>query len=98
MLRHSEPLVDQPRVHTMERCTKVLCKSLGHNSSFDDVLVDYIAMFDGPLPKHIIAVLMAIFDIDINTGDDGRQLDGTLLAVVGDGITDLDDEVCTNGA
>lgn len=85
----------------MERCTKVPCKRLGlyrDNSSFDDVLADYIAMFDGPLPQQTIAALMAMFHIDIKMGDDGRQLDNALLAVVGDGIADLANEVRTEGA
>jgi hypothetical protein len=49
------------------------------------VLRDFIGMFQGPLPQHVIATLTALFDFDNENSD---LIDNALLqhasAVVGD--------------
>ncbi len=37
------------------------------DASLDEVLAEYVAMFNGPLPPHIIAALTSIFDLTTTT-------------------------------
>lgn len=79
----------------MERCQRVLFRRLGilhdgEDASVERVLSQYMAMFDGPLPPHAIAALTAIFGLD---DDDECAMDAALLPLVGEGITDVADEV-----
>ncbi|KAF0928443.1 hypothetical protein E2562_003255 [Oryza meyeriana var. granulata] len=77
----------------MERCQRVLWKRLGlirEDASFEETLADYVAMFNGPLPSHVIAALTAIFDIDINS--EAPSVEDALLEVAREGVADLADE------
>jgi hypothetical protein len=82
---------------TMQKCSRVLMKRLGllrTDTSLDEVLAEYVAMFDGPLPPQTIAALTSIFDLDIDDdGDQEQPPEEALLAVVGEGVADLADEV-----
>uniref|UniRef100_A0A0D9ZN96 Uncharacterized protein n=1 Tax=Oryza glumipatula TaxID=40148 RepID=A0A0D9ZN96_9ORYZ len=93
--RRSERLAKQPARPTMERCQRVLFRRLGilhdeEDASVERVLSQYMAMFDGPLPPHAIAALTAIFGLD---DDDECSMDAALLPLVGEGITNVADEV-----
>jgi hypothetical protein len=74
----------------MERAQGNLCRKLGipaeEQQPIDDALRDFISMFQGPLPDHIIAALSAMFDLD----DDGSNLlHDALLQHVGEALGDL---------
>nr|CAE05639.2 OSJNBa0038O10.5 [Oryza sativa Japonica Group] len=93
--RRSERLAKQPTRPTMERCQRVLFRRLGilhdgEDASVERVLSQYMAMFDGPLPPHAIAALTAIFGLDY---DDECAMDAALLPLMGEGITNVADEV-----
>jgi hypothetical protein len=49
----------------------------------EKILQEFIAMFQGPLPAHIVAALTAIFDID---DDDANTLDDALLQHAGEAV------------
>ncbi|CAN6362519.1 unnamed protein product [Urochloa humidicola] len=51
-----------------------------------DMSTEFLAMFQGPLPQHIIAALTIAFNLD-DTGAD--ELDEALAAVAGEGIDDV---------
>jgi hypothetical protein len=89
-VRHSECLANKSHIPGVQQVQRNLCRKLGISSDdttpIDNVLRDFIAMFQGPLPKHIMAALMAIFDLD----DDGANLlDDTLLQHAGEAFADL---------
>jgi hypothetical protein len=84
----------------MERCQRVLFKRLGilnneDGASIEQVLAQYIAMFNGPLPPHVIAALTAIFGID---DDEQDAMDAALISLVGEGVAEVADEVEENAA
>ncbi|CAL5056006.1 unnamed protein product [Urochloa decumbens] len=51
-----------------------------------DMSTEFLAMFQGPLPQHIIAALTIAFNLD-DTG--AEELDEALAAVAGEGIDDM---------
>jgi hypothetical protein len=73
----------------MERAQRNLCRKLGipaeEQQPIDDVLRDFISMFQGPLPDHIIAALSEMFDLD----DGSNLLHDALLQHVGEALGDL---------
>ena len=78
----------------MERAHLVLCHRLGLLNEADDhppiteALAKYMAMFDGPLPTHVIVALAALFDIDDEvTG----HMDGVMIELAREGVADLPD-------
>lgn len=71
---------------------------LHDDKTLDEVLSDYIAMFNGPLPQHVIAALTSIFDIDADAIMEANHVDNTLLEVVGEGVADLVEEVADTAA
>ncbi|EEE55243.1 hypothetical protein OsJ_03125 [Oryza sativa Japonica Group] len=87
--RRSERIAKQPARPTMERCQRVLFKRLGLNgeegASIEQVIAEYVAMFDGPLPAHVIAALTTIFGID---DEEQETMDAALISLVGEGIAD----------
>ncbi|CAN6356068.1 unnamed protein product [Urochloa humidicola] len=73
-----------------ERDQRNLCRQLGiaddEFATMESVLAEFIAMFVGPLPEHIIAAMTTLFGLD----DDGAELlNETLLEHVGEGIDDM---------
>ncbi|KAF0935947.1 hypothetical protein E2562_037437 [Oryza meyeriana var. granulata] len=54
------------------------------------VLAQYVAMFSGPLPLHIISALTAIFGIDNNEQGEAGEAP---LGLVGEGVDEMADEV-----
>jgi hypothetical protein len=88
-IRRSARLAKRPAVPTMERAQRNLCRKLGipaeEQQPIDDVLRDFISMFQGPLPDHIIAALSAMFDLD----DGSNLLHDVLLQHVGEALGDL---------
>lgn len=51
-----------------------------------EILQDYINMYDGALPEHIIAAMIALFGLE---DDDAEQLNGALLHQAGEAVTEL---------
>jgi hypothetical protein len=75
----------------VQRAQRNLCRKLGiggddDTTPIDDVLRDFVAMFQGPLPGTAVAALKAIFDLD----DEGTDLlDNALLQHAGEAVADL---------
>jgi hypothetical protein len=67
-----------------------LCRKLGLPAAkldpIDEVLRDFIGMFQSPLPSHIVEALTAIFSLD---DDDTEMLDNALLQHAGPAIAEL---------
>jgi hypothetical protein len=89
-VHHSARLAKRPAVSAMERAQRNLCRKLSipeeEQQPIDDVLRDFISMFQGPLPDHIIATLSAMFDLD---DDDSDLLHDALHQRVGEALGDL---------
>jgi hypothetical protein len=60
--------------------------SASENDPIDSVLRDYLDMFRGPLPPHVIDALTAIFRLD---DDDTKVLDATLLQHAGTDVVEV---------
>lgn len=52
----------------------------------EQVLQDFISMFQGGLPEFVIAAMTALFDLDDDAAD---QMNEALLQMVGDPVQDL---------
>ncbi|EEE60458.1 hypothetical protein OsJ_13708 [Oryza sativa Japonica Group] len=95
--RRSSRIAGKPKMTPMQKCHRVLMKRLGllrTHASLDEVLAEYVTMFNGPLPPHIITALTSIFDLDYDDDGNGDQPpEEALLKVVGEGIAELADEV-----
>jgi len=67
-----------------------LCRQLGlveaERKPIEEVLVDYINMYSGPLPQHIVAALTTFFGIH---DEFAIQLDGAMMGLAGVGIDDV---------
>ncbi|KAJ1265631.1 hypothetical protein BS78_08G091400 [Paspalum vaginatum] len=51
---------------------------------------DFVAMFDGPLPQHVIAALTSLFNLD---NDNAEKIDQALAGLTGEGVAELQDAV-----
>ncbi|CAN6168690.1 unnamed protein product [Urochloa humidicola] len=91
-VRRSARLANAPRMDAMRRAQRNLCRKLGLlTDEFEPVeraLQEYLASFSGPLPAEIIAALTAIFNLD---DEQVEEMDFALAAMVGDGVTELQD-------
>jgi hypothetical protein len=89
-VRRSARLAKKPTVPAIERAQRNLCRKLGlpttESEPIDSVLQDFIAMFRGPLPPHIVGALTAIFSLD---DDDTGKLDDALLQHAGAAAVEL---------
>jgi hypothetical protein len=74
----------------MERAQRHLYRKLGVQAEdqdpIDGVLSDFVGMFQGPLPQHVIAALTALFDLD---NKDADLIDNALLQHAGASVGDL---------
>ncbi|CAN6217852.1 unnamed protein product [Urochloa humidicola] len=89
-VRRSERLAKNPSMLAVEHAQRNLCRKLGlteeEAAPLEEVLADFIAMFIGPLPEHIIAALTTIFGLE----DEGAEmLNEALLEHAGEGVDDL---------
>jgi hypothetical protein len=89
-VQRSARLVKKSAVPAVERAQRNLCRKLGlsavESEPIETVLQDFVAMFRGPLPPHIVGALMAIFSLD---DDDTDKLDDALLQHAGTAVTEL---------
>jgi hypothetical protein len=89
-VRRSARLAKRPVMPAMERAQRHLCRKLGIQAEdqdpIDGVLSDFVAMFQGPLPQHVIAALTALFDLDNEYAD---VVDNALLQHAGAAVGDL---------
>jgi hypothetical protein len=89
-VRRSARLAKKPAVPAVECAQRNLCRKLGlpavESEPIETVLQDFIAMFRGPLPPHIVGALTAIFNLD---DDDTDKLDDALLQHAGTAVTEL---------
>ncbi|CAN6203450.1 unnamed protein product [Urochloa humidicola] len=54
-----------------------------------DMSAEFIAMFQGPLPQHVVAALTTAFNLD---DEDAEELDAALVALAGDAVEDIQEE------
>ncbi|CAO2147682.1 unnamed protein product [Urochloa humidicola] len=89
-VRRSEQLAKKPSMPAVERAQRNLYRKLGlaedEVAPLEEVLADFIAMFTGPLPEHIIVALTTIFGLE-DEGED--MLNEALLERAGEGVDDL---------
>jgi hypothetical protein len=89
-VRHSARLAKKPAIPAVERAQRNLCRKLGLQANESDpidlVLRDYLDMFKGPLPPHVIDALTAIFRLD---DDDTEVLDAALLHHAGTDVVEV---------
>jgi hypothetical protein len=90
VVRRNARLAKRPALPAMERAQRNLCRKLGIKTDkldpIDDVLCDFISMFQRPLLEHIVAAMSALFDLD---NDDSDLLDNALLRHVGPVVAEL---------
>ena len=58
--------------------------------AIEKVIVEYIAMYDGPLPEQVVAALSTMFGLDDDYMD---SIGDALLELVGQEVVDLQAEV-----
>nr|TKW29822.1 hypothetical protein SEVIR_3G420500v2 [Setaria viridis] len=72
-VRRSARLARKPPMPVTEKAQRNLCRKLGLTNEeltpIDDVLRDFLSMFQGPLPETIVAALTAIFGLDDEGAD-----------------------------
>jgi len=89
-VRRSARLAMKPVMPAEKKAQINLCRQLGlaeeEQVTMEEVLRDYIAMFSGPVPEHIIVALSTFFDLHSELA---AELDGALLELAGDGLDDL---------
>jgi hypothetical protein len=89
-VRRSARLAKRPSMLAMERAQRHLCRKLciqaEDQDPIDRVLSDFVDMFQGPLPQHVIAALTALFDLD---NEDAEVVDNALLQHAGAAVGDL---------
>jgi hypothetical protein len=89
-VRRSARLANRPAIPAVERAQRNLCRKLGIQADehpIDEVLRDFISMFQVPLPEHVIAALSALFDLE---DDAAVQLNNALLQHADVAVADLD--------
>ncbi|CAN6251708.1 unnamed protein product [Urochloa humidicola] len=93
-LRRSARLAKKPPMPALERAQRNLWWKLGVGDDdfapIEQVLQDFINMYEGALPEHIIAAMTALFELD---DDDAEQTNEALLQMVGDAVDDLQQEL-----
>jgi hypothetical protein len=89
-VHRSARLAKKPAIPAVERAQRNLYCKLGLQASesepIDLVLRDYLDMFRGPLPPHVIDALTAIFRLD---DDDTEVLDAALLQHAGTDVAEV---------
>jgi hypothetical protein len=89
-VRRSARLAGKLSIPAIQKAQRNLYRKLGMGNdekmTIDEVLREFIAMYQGPLPPNILAAMIAIFDLD---DDDAIALDDTLLEHAGEAIQDL---------
>nr|TKW39055.1 hypothetical protein SEVIR_1G154701v2 [Setaria viridis] len=78
-VRRSARLARKPSIPVTEKAQRNLCRKLGltteEKTSIDEILRDFLSMFQGPLLENIVAALTAIFGLD----DEGADMLGDAL-------------------
>lgn len=89
-VRRSVRLAKKPSFPAVEHAQRNLWCKLGISTDemapIEEVLQDFIGMFRGPLPEHIVVAMMAIFNLN---DDDVDALDEALLQHAGTSVTEL---------
>ncbi|CAN6177339.1 unnamed protein product [Urochloa humidicola] len=89
-LRRSARLASKTRQPPIQDAQRTLCRRLGLPAdelrSIEEVLKDFISMFTGPLPEHIMAAMTAVFDLD---NDEADEVNDALLLHAKQGVDDI---------
>ncbi|CAO2142046.1 unnamed protein product [Urochloa humidicola] len=89
-VRRSARLAKKRNMPVAEKAQRNLWRKLGIQGDelapVEEVLRDFIGMFTGPLPEHVIAAMTTIFDLD----DEGADaLNDALIEHAGEGLNDM---------
>ncbi|CAN6354033.1 unnamed protein product [Urochloa humidicola] len=89
-VRRSARLANKRNMPVAEQAQRNLWRKLGIQDDelapVEEVLRDFISMFTGPLPEHVIAAMTTIFDLD----DEGVDaLNDALIEHAGEGLDDM---------
>jgi hypothetical protein len=89
-VRRSARLAKKPVIPAVERAQRNLCRKLGlpadEMEPIETVLQDFITLFRGPLPPHIVEALTEIYILDDGDTD---MLDDALLQHARTAMTEL---------
>jgi hypothetical protein len=89
-VRWSARLAVKPSIPAVQKAQRNLCRKLSIGNDelqpIDDVLSEFMAMFQGPLPEHVVASLTALFGFD---DDSAELLDDALLHHAGQALPEL---------
>ncbi|CAN6282295.1 unnamed protein product [Urochloa humidicola] len=92
-VRRSARLAKKPTQPAAQRAQRNLCRKLGISDDefrpIEELLQEFIGMFTGPLPEHIMAAMTAVFDLD---DDDAEEVNNALLHHANDAIDELQAE------
>ena len=98
-VRRSARLASKPAIPAMKKVQLNLCHQLGFLDNervpIKQVLIDYINMYSGPLPQHIVAALSTFFGIH---DEFTMQLDEAMMELAGVGIDDVQEVTNDNEA
>ncbi|CAO2200801.1 unnamed protein product [Urochloa humidicola] len=93
-VRRSARLAKKPAMPAIERAQRNLWRKLGVGDDefapIEQVLQEFISMFQGALPAPIIAALTALFELE---DDDAEHMNEALLQMVGEAVDDLQNEL-----
>ncbi|CAO2039038.1 unnamed protein product [Urochloa humidicola] len=89
-VRHSPRLAKKRNMPVAEQAQRNLWRKFGIQDDelapVEEVLRDFIGMFTGPLPEHVIAAMTTPFDLD----DEGADaLNDALIKHAGEGLDDM---------
>ena len=89
-VRRSARLTKNRPMTQMQRAQQNLCRKLGllqdDLQPVEIALQEFVAMFNGPLPDHVIAALAEMFNLD---DTQAMEIDDALIDMAGEGIADI---------
>ncbi|PUZ39842.1 hypothetical protein GQ55_9G375300 [Panicum hallii var. hallii] len=88
-VRWSTRLAKKLALPAVQQAQVNLCRKLGladEHILVEQILAEYVAMYNGPLPSHVVAALSTVFRLDDKLTD---ELDDAMLELVGEGVEEL---------
>ena len=87
-------MMQRASLHCTPDDSNALCLKLGilndKAAPIEAPLQEFVAMFNGPLPADVDAVLNEIFNLNNN---EVEAMDNALIGIVGEGVDDLQDAI-----
>jgi len=89
-VRRSARLAKRPALPAVQQAQLNLCRKLGlatdEQATVEQILAEYVAMYNGPLPSHMVAALSSLLGLD---DDLTGQVDDAMIQLVGEGVEEL---------